>query len=238
MAAVRSEQKTLGNRLLAEISDDEWTALRPQVARVSLELSTSLIAPREPIRHVYFPINCLASLVTVLEDGSSVEAGTVGCEGMVGVPVVLDAGSTPMQTLIQIPGNALRVPAPVIKDLFDRGGKFQKIVRRYIHALFIIASQSAACNRKHSTESRLARWLLMSSDGIGSDDLAITHEFLAAMLGVRRSGVTETAVKLQDEGLIQYKRGGVRIIDRRKLESVACECYQNVRNEFERLFHS
>lgn len=234
--APHREQETLGNRLLARISDDEWNAIRPHTTRVALDLSESLIAPRERIRNVYFPINCLASLVTVLEDGSSIEAGTVGREGMVGVPVVLDADTTPMQTLIQIPGEAIRVSAAVLKGVFARGGSLQKIVSRYIHALFVIASQSAACNRKHQVEERFARWLLMSSDGVGSDELAITHEFLAAMLGVRRSGVTEAAAKLQERGLIQYKRGGVRIIDRRRLQGVACECYENVRQEFDRLF--
>ena len=238
MAAARGEQKTLGNRLLAQIAEDEWNVLRPHAERVTLAHYDSLIAPREPIRNVYFPINCLASLVTMLEDGSSVESGTVGREGMVGIPVVLDGGTTPMQTVVQIPGEAVRVSVPAVKEAFARGGEFQRLVNRYIHALFIVASQSAACNRKHQVEARFARWLLMSSDGVGSEDLAITHEFLATMLGVRRSGVTEAAVKLQDRGLIQYKRGGVRIMNRRKLEDVACECYQLVRQQFERLFSS
>jgi len=236
MAPSRGEQKTLGNRLLAAISDDDWNALRPHATRVTLELSETLVKPREPIANVYFPISCLASLVTMLEDGSSVEAGTVGREGMVGIPVVLEAESTPMQTLVQIPGDAIRITAKGVKQVFNSARKLQTMLNRYIHTLFIVASQSAACNRKHQLEARFARWLLMSSDGIGSDELAITHEFLATMLGVRRSGVTEAAARLQDRGVIQYKRGGVRIVNRRELETAACECYQNVKTEFERLF--
>jgi CRP-like cAMP-binding protein len=231
-----SEQETIGNLLLARIAHDEWAALRPHATRLTVEHFDALINPREPIRYVYFPVNCLASLVTVLEDGSSIEAGTIGREGMAGIAVVLDAETTPMQTLVQIPGDAIRISAAAIKEVFAAGKTLQKILHRYIHTLFVIASQSAACNRRHQIEARFARWLLMSSDGIGSDELAITHEFLSAMLGVRRSGVTEAAVKLQEEGMIRYKRGGIRIINRRKLESVACECYDNVKQEYDRLF--
>ena len=196
-----------------------------------------LIEPRAPIKHVYFPVTMLGSLVTVLEDGSTIESGTVGREGMSGVPVILNAEHTPMETLVQIEGDAFRAPSAVIKEAFDRGKTLYVILNKYIHTLFVIASQSAACNRRHQVEARLARWLLMSSDGIGSDDIAITHEFLAAMLGVRRPGVTEAAVKLQDDGMIQYKRGGVRIVDREALEDVSCECYHLVKGEFDRLLN-
>jgi CRP-like cAMP-binding protein len=223
------------NRLLAKFPKSELEALRPHMETLSLGHGDSLIKPREAIAHVYFPLNALASLVTMLEDGSSVESGSVGREGMVGVPIILDADTTPMQTLIQIPGELIRVKASAIKECFVRSRAVQSLLNRYVHMLFVVASQSAACNRKHQVAERLARWLLASSDGIASEQVNLTHEFLATMLGVRRAGVTEAAQALQERGLIEYKRGGVRIIDRNGLEAAACECYGIVRAEIERL---
>lgn len=225
-----------GNRLLDSFPADELESLRPQLEAVNLTYALPLIAPHEPISHVWFPVNALASLVTLFEDGSTVEAGSVGREGMVGVPVVLGAESTPMQTVVQIPGSGYRLPAQAMRDLFARSPEVRLLLNRYVHALFVVASQSAACNRKHDIEARLARWLLMSSDGIGSESINLTQEFLATMLGVRRPGVTEAAVKLQNGGMISYSRGVVRLIDRALLEGRACECYQGVKSEFERLF--
>ncbi|MDQ3282419.1 MAG: Crp/Fnr family transcriptional regulator [Acidobacteriota bacterium] len=226
----------MDNRILAALPADELRPLEPHMERVTLELATPLIVPNETIRWIYFPTTCLASLVTVLEDGSTVEAGSVGHEGVVGIPVVLGDESTPMQTLVQIAGEAIRIPAPVLREQLERGLVLRRILYRYIHALFIIASQSAACNRKHQVEARLARWLLMSADGIGSEHVAITHEFLAAMLGVRRPGVTDAALKLQELGLIQYRRASVEILDRPRLEDTACECYRLVADEYDRIF--
>lgn len=226
----------IGNRILTKLPPGELDALRPHLERVTYKQYEPLVEPGEPIKYVVFPETCLASLVIVLEDGSTVEGGSVGREGMVGVPAILDAGTTPMQTLIQVGGEATRMNPSIAKDAYDRGGTFRALANRYVHTLFIVASQSAACNRRHQVEARLARWLLMSSDGIGSEEVAITHEFLATMLGVRRSGVTEAAVRLQEAAMIQYKRGGVRILDRQKLEQAACECYRAVKNEYERLF--
>lgn len=226
----------LGNRLLDSLPSHVSDGLRPQFERVPLALGASMIAPHEPIRRIFFPINCLGSLVTVLEDGATIEAGTVGREGMVGIPVVLGAVSTPMQTLTQIAGDAWAIPANTFKELFDSSAALQLAVHRYIHTVFVVASQSAACNRRHHVEQRLARWLLMSSDGVDSKELAITQEFLAAMLGVRRAGVTEAAVKLQEDGIIRYTRGFVEILDRLRLEQTSCECYRMVANEYERLF--
>lgn len=203
---------------------------------VFLDHGATLIAPHEPIRYVYFPINLLASLVTVFEDGSTVEAGSVGHEGVVGVPAILGADSTPMQTLVQVPGETLRIAADRFRHAFENLPGLHDAINRYIHTIFIVASQSAACNRKHSVEARLARWLLMSSDGIGSNEVNITQEFLAAMLGVRRPGVTEAALKLQGDGVIRYSRGFVEITNREGLEAAACECYGVVKREYERLF--
>lgn len=228
----------LQNKLLAILPDADRDALRPHLERVTLAHAQPLISPQTPIRSAYFPITALASLVIVLEDGSTVESGSVGREGMVGIPMLLGAGSTPMQTVAQIAGDAFRIDAEVLKTQFERRGALHSVLTRYIHTLFMIASQSAACNRRHGVEQRLCRWLLMSSDGIGSNSVGITQEFLATMLGVRRAGVTEAALKLQNAGWIAYSRGSVEILDRPALERAACECYHVVRQEYERLFGS
>lgn len=225
----------IANRLLAKAGTDEVELLRPHLEVVALTHGQPLIVPNEPIRYMYFPINALASLVTILEDGATVEAGSVGREGMVGVPLLLDAQTTPMQTLVQIEGQSYRIDAQLVKRVYDMGKTLHALLNRYIHTLFVVASQSAACNRRHQVEARLSRWLLMSSDGIGSDEVGITQEYLAAMLGVRRPGVTEAAVKIQDEGLIRYSRGHVQIVDRQGLQDRACECYEVVRAEYEQL---
>lgn len=223
------------NLLLAQLPEEELAALRPE--RVSLALGQSLIAPHEPITNVYFPISSLGSLVTLLEDGASVESGAVGREGMVGIPVILNATSTPMQTLVQVAGEAYRVSSEVVTAEFQKRRMLFTVLNRYVHTCFVVASQSAACNRKHSVEARLARWLLMSADGIGADGVAITQEFLSTMLGVRRPGVTTSAIRLQQEGLIAYTRGFVQILDRQRLEQTACECYAVVKDEYARLIH-
>lgn len=227
---------TLENLLLAKLPPEELAVLQPHMTEVTVDLHVPLIYPNEPIRDMWFPATMLASLVTVLEDGSTVEAGSVGREGMVGIPVLLDAETTSMQTVVQVPGRAYRVSADAVKKLFEQRGVFYRLANKYVHTLFVLAAQSSACNRKHAIEARLARWLLTSSDGIGSEDVAITHEYLAAMLGVRRPGVTEAALKLQQAGWIAYSRGGVRIVDRQELEDAACECYRRIREEFERVF--
>ncbi|MBV9211628.1 MAG: Crp/Fnr family transcriptional regulator [Acidobacteria bacterium] len=225
----------MGNRLLSKLPEEELEALLPHLSRVELSHGSVLIAPYEPLRYVYFPISMLGSLVTIMEDGSMIESGTVGREGMVGVPVLLDAAETTMQTLTQIPGEAWRVKSEVIKKLFDEGGAFHLFFHRYMHILFIVASQSAACNRLHKIDARLCRWLLMSSDGVASNELNITQEYLAAMLGVRRAGVTEAALKLQAAGLISYTRGHISILEREQLEDASCECYRRVKEEYDRL---
>ncbi len=175
-------------------------------------------------------------MVTVMENGSTVESGCIGREGMAGVPILLDASTTPMLTLAQIPGQAVRIKASIIKEMFDTGGSLQKLLHRYIHTVIVLGSQSTACNGLHHLEARLCRWLLMSSDGVGSHSLSITQEFLSTMLGVRRSGVSVTATKLQSRGLIRYQRGQIQIVDRKSLETAACECYGIVSAEYKRLF--
>jgi CRP-like cAMP-binding protein len=224
------------NRLLASLPSEELIALQPHLEQVSLSHGQSIILPDEPIPFVYFPLNALLSLVTVMEDGSTVEAGAIGREGMAGLPILLDAGTTPMRTLTQIAGKAVRVKAEIIKQAFDKGGALRHILQRYIHTTIVTGSQTAACNRLHHIEARLCRWLLMSSDGVGSEELLLTQDFLSAMLGVRRAGVSEAASQLQSQGWIRYQRGRIQILDRKSLETASCECYEVVRAEYQRLF--
>ncbi|HEX8455737.1 MAG TPA: Crp/Fnr family transcriptional regulator [Pyrinomonadaceae bacterium] len=223
------------NFLLAHLPGEELELLRPHMQQVQLSHGDRIIVPHVPIKEVYFPLNCLLSMVTTMEDGASVESGTIGREGMSGVPVLLDAAETAMPTFVQIPGEAVRLPASMVKELYERGGGLKEILNRYIHTVIVVGSQSTACNRLHHIEARLARWLLMSSDGIGSNELNITHEYLAVMLGVRRAGVSEAAAKLQDNNLIRYNRGTVWILEREQLEAYACECYRVVRAEYKRV---
>ena len=226
----------MDNLLLANLPGEALEALRPHFERVSLRHGQHAIVPDEPIRHFYFPVSCLLSMVTTMRDGASVECNTVGREGTSGIPVLLDAGTTTMPTFCQVPGEAVRVKAEVVKQTYEDNRDVRKYFNRYIHTVIVNGSHSAACNRLHGLEERLARWLLMSSDGIGSDGVALTHEYLAVMLGVRRAGVTEAAVKMKEAGLINYKRGDIQILDRARLEAEACECYERTKAEYERLF--
>ena len=224
------------NRLLALMPADELEGLRRRAEVVSLSHGHHAIVPDEPIQHVYFPLNCLLSMVTTMEDGATVESGSIGREGMSGIPVLLNAGQTTMPTFCQIPGEAARVRADVLREMYERSEGARRVLNRYVHTVVVVGSQSAACNALHRVEARMCRWLLMSSDGVGSDEVNLTQEYLAAMLGVRRPGVTEVAGKLRSEGLIDYSRGVIRITDRAGMERLACECYGRVKGEYERLF--
>jgi CRP-like cAMP-binding protein len=224
------------NLLLSKMPGDGLEQLRPHFERVTLRHGDYAIVPDEPIRHFYFPTGCLLSLVTTMADGSAVESGTIGREGSSGIPVLLDAGTTTMPTFCQVPGEAVRVRAGVIKEAYEKHGGVRKLFNRYIHTVVIVGSHATACNRLHTLEQRFCKWLLMSSDGVGSDDVALTQEFLAVMLGVRRAGVTEVAIKVQGAGMITYRRGHIRILDRRGLEMMACECHARTKAEYERLF--
>lgn len=223
------------NRLLSSMLSAERERLLSLMEHVRLPLGQTLIAPEESIPHVYFPTGALISLVSLMEDGKTVEAGVIGCEGMAGLPVVLGGGTTPMRSVVQIEGSAYKLRADLAKAEFDKGGALQKALLRYTHALLIAFSQSAACNRLHPVEGRLARWLLIASDGVQADTLPLTHEYLAVMLGMRRAGVTGACVLLRDQGCIDYHRGTIQITNREGLESVACECYEIVKKEFDRV---
>jgi len=229
-------QSNKGNLLLDKLPASAARLLEPHLLKVYLQHGDPIITPDVPIRDVYFPVNCLLSLVTILSDGAMVESGTIGREGMSGVPVLLDARQTTMETLAQIPGEAYKIRADILKELYDQRGELHGLLNRYIHTVMVVGSQSTACNARHPLEQRFCRWLLMSSDGVGSDEVNLTQEYLSVMLGVRRPGVSNAAVKYQSLGLIDYRRGWIKLLDRQALEDAACECYHRTKEEYNRLF--
>jgi CRP-like cAMP-binding protein len=199
---------------------------------VELKLSVVLFRPDELISHVYFPTNSIVSQLTDLEDGAGMEVGLVGREGMVGISAILGGEETKVAT-VQGEGTAVRIRVEHLREEFARGGSLQRGLLLYTHALMTQISQSVVCNARHHVEGRLARWLLMYHDRIGSDEFYMTHEFMANMLGVRRPGVSEIANRLQEMGLISYKRGRIKILDREGLEGLVCECYPVVKEKFD-----
>lgn len=224
------------NLLLAKFPTGVLERLRPHSERVPMRRGEYAIVPDEPIRHFYFPAGCLLSLVTTMRDGACMESGTIGREGVSGVPVLLDAGRTPMPTFCQVPGEAIRIRADVIKEAYENDRGARSLLNRYVHAVIVNGSQSTACANLHRIGERFCRWLLMAADGVGSDEFALTHEYLAVMMGVRRASVTGVAVMMRGAGLIGYQRGRVQILDRGGLEARACECYARTKAEYERLF--
>ncbi len=235
MPTFQDHPKALKNRLLAALPTEEYERLEPYLQRVSLEFHQSLYQPNEPIEHVYFPTDGVVSLLNLMENGDAVEVGTVGNEGMVGLPVLLGANTIPGQAFSQIPGAALRMRANVFQREVTPGSPLYNLLLRYTLALFNQIAQSSACNRLHSIEERFCRWMLMTQDRVASNQFPITHEFLGQMLGVRRASVSVVAATIQKAGLITYKRGKMTILDREGLEDVSCECYAIIKGEFERL---
>jgi CRP-like cAMP-binding protein len=235
MPTPRPAPKPVGNRLLAALPSAYHERLAPKLEPVRLGFKQPLYEPHVPIEHVYFPTNGIVSLLTVLEDGGPIEVGTVGNEGMAGLPVFLGADAIPGRALCQIPGEALRLEARVLKDEVRRDGPLLSLLHRYTLALFTQVAQTAACNRTHSVEERCARWLLMTQDRVGTDRFPLTQEFMAQMLGVRRATVNVAAGMLQKAGFITYTRGRITVLDRPGLESASCECYAVIKGEFDRL---
>jgi CRP-like cAMP-binding protein len=222
------------NRILEALPAEDRDRLIRDMVLVSLPIKTVLFEPGEPIWAVHFPIDGVISLVTPLDDGAIVEVATVGNEGIVGVPLVL-GGSLAVRAISQVSGASLRMDGAAFLAELVRAGAFADLYHQYLSALFGQISQAAACNRLHTNEERLSRWLLMSHDRVGVDDFAITHEFLGQMLGSRRATVTLSAGILQAAGLIRYHRGHVSILDREGLEAVACECYGSIKRELDRV---
>ncbi len=223
------------NRILSELPPEELDSLSQHLEPVILTTGNILHFPQDPVTHVYFPNSGTISVVAAFKDGGGVEIGVIGNEGMFGINVVLGSTTTPHEGQVQLPGEALRAPADLIKKEFNKGGQLQDLLLRYTQAFIIQVAQTAACNRSHPMVGRLARWLLMSHDRAAKGELELTHELIAVMLGSRRAGVSEAAGKLQDEGLIRYKRGHITVVDRERLEAISCECYQVVKTEFDRL---
>ena len=221
------------NRVIQALPEADRARLLKLMVPVTLSLKTVLFEPGQAIDAVHFPLGGVVSLVTPLEDGSIVEVATIGNEGMVGVPLVTGGGLA-VRAISQVPGAALRLPSSDFLREVGVSEPFRVLTDRYLQALFGQISQAAACNRLHSNEERLSRWLLMSHDRVGVDDFAITHEFLGQMLGSRRATVTLSAGILQAAGLIRYQRGHVTILDREGLEGVSCECYAVIRDELDR----
>ncbi len=225
----------ISNRILRELPAEEYERLSPHLEPVTLTVGDVLYYPQEPATHVYFPNRGSVSIISTFADGGGVEVGVVGNEGIFGVNVVLGSMSVPLEAVAQVPGDGLRIPAEVLRKEFKAGGLLHDLLLRYTQAFIIQIAQSAACNRSHPIAGRLARWLLMSHDRAMSDELLLTQEFISVMLGTRRPGITEAAGRLQINGAIKYSRGHITILDRKKLESTSCECYQIVKNEFDRL---
>jgi CRP-like cAMP-binding protein len=223
------------NIILNALTRAEYERLSVYLEPVNLMLGEVLCHPDQPITHVYFPNRGTVSLVSTFEDGGSVEVGMVGNEGMFGVCVFLGSISTPLEAIVQLPGDGLRMRADVLKKEFKKGGQLQDLLLRYTQAFITQIAQTAACNSAHPTDGRLVRWLLMCQDRSHSKDLELTQEFIATMLGTRRAGVSVAAGELQARGLIKYHRGHITILDREGLEAASCECYPIVKKEFARL---
>ena len=235
MSTTESFRINAANRILKGLPVEEYERLSDYLEPVSMSLGEVLCHPDERITHVYFPNRGTVSLVSVFDDGRSVEVGMVGNEGMFGVCVFLGSISTPLLAQVQLPGDGLRMRAGVLQREFKKGGPLQDLLLRYTQVFITQIAQTAACNRAHSVEGRLSKWLLMCGDRANSKDLELTHDFIGMMLGVRRAGVTEAALTLKSKGLIEYRRGHLTIRDRQGLESITCECYAVVKKEFARL---
>ncbi|RST54652.1 Crp/Fnr family transcriptional regulator [Variovorax sp. DXTD-1] len=223
------------NGLLAAIPPEVMVRMEPFLEQVPLRLGEVLYESGVVQEHVYFPTECIVSLLYVLESGQSAEIAGVGFEGMVGVSLLMGGGSTPNRAVVQSAGHAIRLSAAHIKNLTQQGGPLLQLLLRYTQSLITQMSQTAVCNRHHSLEQQLCRWLLLSLDRLPGSELVMTQELIANMLGVRREGVTEAAGKLQRLNLIKYARGHITVLDRPGLERQVCECYQVVKRETDRL---
>jgi CRP-like cAMP-binding protein len=228
-----TDEKPAANRLLASLPAKSYQRLRAQLEPITLTFGQILYEPGGPIRQVYFPVDCLISLLTAVDKRRTLEVGMVGNEGMAGMPVVLGVDVSGVRALVQGGGDALRVSSARFRVAFDRDRPLQQALFRYTHALMAQISQTAACNRFHAAEARLARWLLMTRERVGSDEFPLTHEFLAHMLGLRREGVTEAASALKRRKLIGYSRGKIQILDVKRLMTSSCSCYRVVNKVYQ-----
>ena len=225
----------LQNQLLAALSADALTRLEPNLTPVHLALGQVIYEPDQTLQEVYFPTTAIVSLLYTMENGTSAEMGVVGCDGVVGIAVFMGGDTTPNRAVVQSAGDAFRLELRFFREEFRRVGELHRALLLYTQALLTQMSQTAVCNRLHSVEQQLCRWLLLSHDRLQSDELVMTQELIANMLGVRREGVSVAAHRLQEAGLIRYRRGRITILDRGGLERAVCECYQVVKTECDRL---
>lgn len=223
------------NHLLAALAGQEWQRWQPQLEFVELPLGHVLYESGKTLSHVYFPTTAIVSLLYVMENGASAEIAVVGHEGLVGISLFMGGGSTPRRAVVQSAGHGFRIRASALKEEFEKGGPVLHLLLRYTQALITQMAQTAVCNRHHSLDQQLCRWLLLSLDRLEGSELVMTQELIANMLGVRREGVTESALKLQSAGLIRYSRGRISVLDRPGLENRTCECYAVVKKEYDRL---
>ncbi|HEX5843244.1 MAG TPA: Crp/Fnr family transcriptional regulator [Pseudomonas sp.] len=223
------------NHLLAALSGEVQQRLFTHLELVPLELGKVLYESGDTMRHVYFPTDSIVSLLYVMESGASAEISVVGNEGLVGISLFMGGESTPSRAIVQSGGYAYRLPGQRLKDELNRHGELMLLMLRYTQALITQMAQTAVCNRHHSIDQQLCRWLLLSLDRLSGNELAMTQELIANMLGVRREGVTEAAGKLQRQGVIEYCRGHITVLDRHQLEQLSCECYAVVKKETNRL---
>jgi CRP-like cAMP-binding protein len=224
------------NRLLAAaLQVDEYAHIYPRLELVPMPLGFVLQEAGIQMRHVYFPTTAIVSKLNIMENGASCEIAIVGNEGIIGVPLFMGGGSTPWQAVVLSAGHAYRLPGKVLKDEFNLAGPMQRLLLRYTQSLLTQMAQTAVCNRHHSLEQKFCRWLLLCLDRLPSNELTMTQELIANMLGVRREGITEVAGHMQKAGLIEYHRGHISVLDRTGLEALTCECYEVVRKEYERL---
>lgn len=217
------------NLFLAALSEQTYNRLKPHLEKVEMPLGKLVFEPFQPISHVYFPESCVISIVTMLENGSCVETGIIGCEGISGFEAILSSNSQAKEATSQMTGDSLRMKVEAFRAEFERGGDLQNFTLRYIHAFIAQISQNAACLLLHQIENRLARWLSMMRDRADGDEIYLTQEFIAIMLGVQRPSVSKAAAALQDRKLITYHRGHITVLDRPALKKVACECYETIK---------
>jgi len=235
MPTTTDARDSAGNKLLAKLPREDFERILPHLKPVSFKLGEVVYESGGQMEHIYFPTTAIISLLYTMENGSSAEMGVAGPEGLVGIALFMGGDTTPNRAVVQGAGGAVRMPAGVLRGEFGRGGPFQRLLLRYTQALITQMSQTAVCNRLHTVEQQLCRWLLLMRDRLGADEIVMTQELIANMLGVRREGVTVAAGRLQEQGLISYVRGRIRILDRRGLEAAVCECYRVVRDEYDRL---
>ena len=233
MNALPADPRT--NQLLAALPDSEWVRWSSHLEHISMPLGQVLYEPGATLSHVYFPTDAIVSLLYVMENGASAEIAVVGNEGSVGISLFMGGESTPSRAVVQSAGDGFRLRAQMMKEEFNRAGPVLHLFLRYTQALITQMAQTAVCNRHHSLDQQLCRWLLLSLDRLQNNELVMTQELIANMLGVRREGVTEGALKLQQDGLIRYARGRITVLDRPGLEKRTCECYGVVKKEYDRL---